>query len=58
MNKIYVAVDATEEVVEEAVNSGADLLLTHHPLIFKPLKQVNDRDFIGRRIVKLTLVCC
>ena len=53
VNKIYVAVDATEEVVEEAVNSGADLLLTHHPMIFKGVKQINSQSFIGRRILTL-----
>ena len=53
VNKIYVAVDATEEVVEEAVNSGADLLLTHHPMIFKGVKQITSGDFLGKRIIKL-----
>ena len=53
VKKVFLAVDATDEVVEEAVRWGADLLLTHHPLIFKPLKKINDQDFIGRRILKL-----
>lgn len=53
VKKVYLAVDATDEVVEEAVRWGADMLLTHHPLIFKPLKKINDQDFIGRRILKL-----
>ena len=29
------------------------MLITHHPLIFKSLKQINDGDFIGRRIIRL-----
>ncbi len=53
IRKILVALDATDEVVEQAVSEGADLLVTHHPLIFKPLKQVNDEHFISRRIVRL-----
>ena len=53
IEKILVALDVTDEVVEQAIESQADLLLTHHPLIFKALKQVNDQDFISRRIVKL-----
>lgn len=53
VKKIYIALDATDDVVEEAVLWGADMLLTHHPLIFKPLKKVNDEDFISRRIMKL-----
>ena len=53
VKRILVAVDADDAVVEEAVLKGADLLLTHHPLIFRPLKKVNDDDFISRRILKL-----
>lgn len=53
VKKILVALDVTDEVVNQAIESQADLLLTHHPLIFKALKQVNDQDFISRRILKL-----
>lgn len=50
---IYVAVDATDEVIEDAWRVGADLLVTHHPLIFGGMKRITDEDFIGRRVVKL-----
>ena len=50
---VYIALDATDEAIEDAVRVGADLLLTHHPLIFKKLSRVNTDDFIGRRIVSL-----
>ncbi len=53
VNIIYVALDATDDVIDEAVRLGADLLLTHHPLIFKKLSRVNTDDFIGRRIYNL-----
>lgn len=53
VKKILLAVDATDSVIEQAVMQGADLLITHHPLIFKPLKQVNDQNFISRRILTL-----
>lgn len=53
VKKILLALDATDEVVQQAIKEGVDLLITHHPLIFKPLKQVNDQDFISRRILKL-----
>ena len=51
--KIYVALDAKDEVVDEAILAGADMLVTHHPLIFSGMKQVNNQNFIGRRLVKL-----
>jgi dinuclear metal center YbgI/SA1388 family protein len=37
-------------VVEQAVREGADLILTHHPILFSPLKTVSDADFVGRRV--------
>ena len=53
VNKIYIALDASDEAVEAAIECGADLLLTHHPLIFKGLKRIVSDDFIGRRLIKL-----
>lgn len=53
VGKIYVALDATDEVVEQAIVAGADMIVTHHPLIFSGMKRVNNQDFIGRRLLKL-----
>ncbi len=53
ISKVYIALDATEETIAEAAEQKADLLLTHHPLIFKGLKKVNTQDFTGKRVVKL-----
>ena len=39
--------------MDAAIKAGADMLLTHHPLIFKAIKKVNDQNFITRRLVKL-----
>lgn len=53
IHKVYVALDATDEVVEDATEKGADLILTHHPLVFSGLKQVVASDFIGRRVMQM-----
>ncbi|MCR4611920.1 MAG: Nif3-like dinuclear metal center hexameric protein [Lachnospiraceae bacterium] len=53
VKKIYIALDATDEVIEHAIDANADLLLTHHPLIFSGLKRITADHFIGRRIMKL-----
>jgi len=53
VKKIYVALDVTDEVIEDAISKEADLLITHHPLIFKTLKRITDEDFTGRRIIQL-----
>lgn len=50
---IMIALDASDYVIEQAVEQKVDLLLTHHPMIFKPLKKINNRSMIGRRILAL-----
>lgn len=40
VTKILVALDVTNDVIEKAKSIGADLVITHHPLIFNPLKSV------------------
>ena len=40
IQRIFVCLDVSENVVDHAIREGYDLLLSHHPLIFKPLKKV------------------
>jgi dinuclear metal center YbgI/SA1388 family protein len=51
--QIMIALDPTAAVVDEAIRRRADLLVTHHPLIFRPLRQVNLATHIGRLIDRL-----
>lgn len=53
VKRIYIALDATDQVIEEAAAMEADLLLTHHPMIFRGIKKISADDFTGRRIIKL-----
>ena len=53
VRRIYVALDATDEVIAHAVEWQADLIVTHHPMIFSGMKQVVASDFIGRKILTL-----
>lgn len=53
VNRVYLALDATDGVIDAATDAGADMLITHHPLIFSPLKRVTDEDFVSRRVMKL-----
>ncbi len=40
VKKIYIALDVTNEVLEAAKSFGADLVITHHPMIFTPVSQI------------------
>ena len=53
VERVYIALDATDAVIDRAAEAGADMLITHHPLIFSPLKKITDEDFISRQILKL-----
>lgn len=53
VKKILVALDPFEEICQEAKDWGADLLLTHHPLIFHGPKAINDESDMGRAIMLL-----
>ena len=50
---IYVAMDVTDETIDEAIRVGANLLLTHHPMIFSPLSSITSDTINGRRVLKL-----
>jgi dinuclear metal center YbgI/SA1388 family protein len=53
IKKIMVVVDVTDAVVDAAIQNKVDLIISHHPLIFNPIKQVTLDNFIQRRIFKL-----
>ncbi len=53
VSKVLVALDITDAVVDEAVEIGAQLIVSHHPLIFEPLKRVTDDDLKGRKVLKM-----
>ena len=51
VNKVLVSLDATQAAIAEAARRGCDVLLTHHPMIFRPLRAVEDGLFPGRRVI-------
>ena len=53
IKKVYLALDATEKVIADSIQKETDMLITHHPLIFSPLKAVTDEDFVSRRILTM-----
>jgi len=53
VRRILVCLDVTDEVVDEARSKRADLIVSHHPLLFHPLKSVSESDRVGRLVHKL-----
>ncbi len=53
IHTIYLALDATDEVIDHAAQEGANLLITHHPMIFSGIKSVTADHFIGRRVIRM-----
>lgn len=49
-SKIYIALDVTSAVIEDALNFGADLVITHHPLIFNPVSKVESESVLYKAV--------
>lgn len=52
ITKALVSLDCTEDVVEEAVQKGAGLVIAHHPIIFKGLKRLTGSNYVERTVLK------
>jgi dinuclear metal center YbgI/SA1388 family protein len=52
VNSALVALDCTEAIVDEAIDRGCDLIITHHPIVFKGLKKLNGKTYVERVILK------
>ena len=53
IRSVLVTLDVTDEVVGEAKRKKADLILSHHPLLFHPIKSIDTDERVGRLIEKL-----
>lgn len=53
VKKVMVALDVLESVVDEAIEKDVDLIIAHHPIIFRPLKSIKTDEPSGRLVEKL-----
>lgn len=53
VHKVLIALDPSTEVIEQAIEQQCDMIITHHPLIFSPMKKITNNDFIGKRILSM-----
>lgn len=52
IKKAIVSLDCLEEVVDEAIKEGANLIISHHPIVFSGLKRFNGSNYIEKVVMK------
>ena len=50
IKKIQFSLDATLESIENAISKKVDMLITHHPIIFKAIKDITEQNILGKKI--------
>jgi len=53
VHRAIVTLDVTENIVDYAISSGIDLIVSHHPLVFKPIFSVTEESNVARKVIKL-----
>ena len=48
---VLVSLDVTEEVVAEAVAKGCNLIVSHHPIVFRPMKRLTGKNLVERTVM-------
>lgn len=49
---ILISLDCTEAIVDEAIAKGVNLIISHHPIVFKGLKKINGKNYVERTVLK------
>ena len=52
VTSVLLGLDCTPGLVDEAIECGADMIVTHHPLIFSGLKKISPEDQVGEAVIK------
>lgn len=53
VTRILVGLDCADETIDESIRLKADMIITHHPMIFSPIKTITSDTALGRRIIKI-----
>ena len=48
---VLVCLDSTEAIIEEAISLGCNVVVAHHPIVFKGLKKLNGRNYVERTVI-------
>ncbi len=49
---VLVSLDTTEAIVDEAIARGCNLIVAHHPIVFRGLKKLNGANYVERTVIK------
>lgn len=52
VSKALLCLDITDQIVEEAIEIGADIIISHHPIVFSGLKKINGNNLVERVVLK------
>ncbi|MDQ1088184.1 Nif3-like dinuclear metal center hexameric protein [Siphonobacter sp. SORGH_AS_1065] len=52
VQNILVSLDCTEEIVDEALEQNCNLIVAHHPIVFKGLKKFNGKNYVEKTVIK------
>lgn len=47
-----ISLDCTEDIVDEAIAKGCNLIISHHPIVFKGIKKFNNKTYVERVVIK------
>jgi dinuclear metal center YbgI/SA1388 family protein len=53
VHQIVTCLDVTFAVIDEAIRSHAELIVSHHPLIFSPINRINEDTLVGQKLIRL-----
>lgn len=52
VNSVLISLDCTEEIVQEAIDKNCQMIISHHPIVFKGLKKFNGKNYVERTVIK------
>ncbi|MBI1306767.1 MAG: Nif3-like dinuclear metal center hexameric protein [Bacteroidetes bacterium] len=52
VERALISLDATEEIVDEAIRENCGLIIAHHPIVFRGLKKLNGNNYVERTVIK------
>ena len=53
VSRVLITLDVTEEIADYAVERDFDLIVSHHPLVFRPISRLTEENHVARKLIKL-----